>query len=235
MAPPFRGYFKETRRPVYSAALLLPFFLVYHIGTFFLKTTYINGADALILRLLSLLSVNSMFASALVLLACFVVWQFRTGAKWTLDARKLTILFLESACFALLLFFSFGWLSTHMAFAMPSGPGPGRLQKLVLYCGAGVYEELVFRGFLLGGLMLLLTRGAGWKKGKAAVVAVITGAMVFAGFHYIGPAADSFSLGSFLQRTLGGLYFSVLFVTRGFGVTAAAHALYDILVGLILA
>jgi hypothetical protein len=234
MAPLVRGYLKETRRPVYSAALLLPFFLVYHVGTLFLKTTYINGADALIIRLLSLFSVNSMFASAVVLLVCFVVWQFRTGSKWTLDTRKLALMFLESVCFAMILFFTFGWLSTHLSFASPV-TSAGRLQRLVLYCGAGVYEELVFRGFLLGVLMLILMRGAGWKRGKAATVSVITGSLVFAAFHYIGPAADTFSVGSFLQRTMGGLYFSALFVGRGFGVTAASHALYDILVGLILA
>ncbi len=235
MARAFRGYLKETRRPAYSAALLLPFFLIYHIGTFFLRTTYINGADALIIRLLSLLSVHSMFASALVLLACFVVWQVRTGAKWTIDTRKLALLFLESAAFALLLFVSVGWLWSQVGMAVPAVSVAGKLQKLILYCGAGVYEELVFRGFLLSALMLLLTRSTGWRERKTAVLAVATAALVFAVFHYVGPAADSFSLAGFLQRTLGGLYFSVLFVTRGFGVTAASHALYDILVGLILA
>ena len=44
-----RKYLKETRRPVYSAALILPFFLIYHAGTFFFRSTYINGADALII------------------------------------------------------------------------------------------------------------------------------------------------------------------------------------------
>jgi membrane protease YdiL (CAAX protease family) len=64
----------------------------------------------------------------------------------------------------------------------------------------------------------------------SAFWAAIISALLFSLFHYIGPAGDSFSLGSFLQRTLGGLYFSILFVTRGFGVTAASHALYDMLV-----
>jgi hypothetical protein len=37
---------------------------------------------------------------------------------------------------------------------------------------------------------------------------------------------------SFVFRTLAGGFFAMLFVYRGFGVTAAAHAGYDILVGL---
>jgi membrane protease YdiL (CAAX protease family) len=235
MASRFRGYFKETRRPVYSAALVLPFFLVYHIGTVFLETTYINGADALIIRLLSLFSVRSMFASAVVLLLFFVFWQVRSRAKWKIDSAKLTFLFVESIFFALLLYIGFGWLPVRLGFSAAAGEAPGALQQLVLYCGAGIYEELVFRGFLLGTLILLLTRLLNWKRTRASITAAVAGSLLFALFHYVGPAADAFTADSFLQRTLGGLYFSALFVTRGFGVTASSHALYDILIGLMLA
>ena len=82
----FRGYLKETRRPVYSAALILPFLCIYHAGTLVLHTTYINGADALIIRILSLFSVHSMLGSALVLVICFSVWQLRTRASWSIKA-----------------------------------------------------------------------------------------------------------------------------------------------------
>jgi membrane protease YdiL (CAAX protease family) len=234
MSSALRRYLGETRRPIYSAALVFPFFLIYHTGTLLLHTTYINGADALIIRLLSALSVHSVFASALVLIASFVIWQLQTGASWKIDPGKLTILFLESVFFALLLFYGFGWLSVHFSRPAGSAATSGPLTRLVLYCGAGIYEELVFRGFLLSTLMLVLTRVLRFQSRKAAVVAVILGSLLFAAFHYIGAGSDSLSLSSFLQRTLGGLYFSLLFVSRGFGVTAASHALYDILVGLIL-
>ena len=73
------------------------------------------------------------------------------------------------------------------------------------------------------------------KRVPAAIAATMLAALIFSSFHYIGATGDPFSLVSFLQRTFGGLFFSALFVTRGFGVTAASHALYDILVGLLLA
>ena len=232
MAAKLQGYLKETRKPIYAAVLLLPFFLIYHAGTFFLKTTYINGADALIIRMLSALSVHSIFASALVLLGCFVIWQLRTRASWKVDSGKIILMFLESLAFALLLFFVFGWLSVHLSRASGAG-SRGPLEKLVLYCGAGIYEELVFRGFLLGALLLLFSRLFGFGKTAAAIWATIAGALLFALFHYVGRGADTFTLVSFGQRAMGGLYFSILFVTRGFGVTAASHALYDIVVGLV--
>ncbi len=235
MSSAWAVYFRETRRPVYSAALLLPFFVTYHAGTLVLRTTYVNGADALIMRILSALSVHSVFASALVLVACFVVWQLRTRASWKVDPNRLLFLFGESMLFAGLLFVAFGWISTHLAAAESRAGMGGPIARLVLYCGAGIYEELLFRGFLLGFLMILLSRAMHLSKVPASVYAALLAALLFSLFHYIGPAGDTFTTAGFIQRFLGGLYFSVLFVTRGFGVTAASHAFYDILVGIIAA
>jgi membrane protease YdiL (CAAX protease family) len=229
----FQQYLKETRRPIYSAALVLPFFLIYHVGTLFSRSTFINGADALIIRLLGALSVHSMFASALVLLACFIVWQLRTRASWDISSGKLLILFGESLFFALLMFSIFAYLPLLQSRAAARAAPPGALEKLVLYCGAGIYEELVFRGFLLGSLIRISTRLLRLDKTPAAVWSSLFAALLFSMFHYLGPAGDHFSWGSFVQRTWGGLYFSALFVTRGFGVTAATHAFYDMLVSLL--
>ncbi len=228
-----RKYLKETRRPIYSAALVLPFFLIYHVGSLFLKSTYINGADALIIRLLSVLSVHSMFASALVLLACFIVWQVRTRASWNINSRRLLLLFGESLLFAVLLFTLFSYFPVLHSRATAGARMPGGIEKLVLFCGAGIYEELVFRGFLLGLLLLASTRLLRMKKTSAALFSALLAALLFSLFHYVGPSGDRFSWGTFLQRTWGGLYFSALFVTRGFGVTAASHAFYDMLVGIL--
>jgi membrane protease YdiL (CAAX protease family) len=225
-----KGYLKETRRPVYSAALILPFLCVYHLGTVVFHTTYINGADALIIRILSALSVHSMLGSLLVLLACFTIWQLRTRASWKIKSGKFLFTFLESICFALLLLCAFGWLNTH--FSMAVGEKRGSIADLVLYCGAGIYEELLFRGFLLG-ILLAGFRRLFASQTTAIITATLLGALLFSAFHYIGPAADAFTLSGFIQRMLAGLYFSALFVWRGFGITAASHAIYDIFVGII--
>ncbi len=228
-----KGYLKETRRPIYSAALILPFLCIYHVGTVILHTTYINGADALIIRILSSLSVHSMFASALVLAAFFTIWQLRTRASWKIRWGTLLFSFLESLCFALILLFAFGWMTTHLSLAMSARRSA--IANIVLYCGAGIYEELVFRAFLLGILVAVFRLLFHVTGSAAAASAAILGALLFSLFHYIGPTGDLFSFGSFIQRTLAGLFFAVLYVTRGFGITAASHAIYDILVGVILA
>jgi hypothetical protein len=228
-----RGYLKETRRPIYSAALVLPFLCIYHTGTILLRTTYINGADALIIRILSSLSVHSMFGSALVLACAFTIWQLKTRASWKIRFGVLLFSLAESLCFAMVLFFAIGWTTSHLS--VPGGGSMSALAKMILYCGAGVYEELVFRAFLLSALIAGLGLVFNLKKGPAAAVAAIVGSLLFALFHYIGPSGDHFSLGSFTQRSVAGLFFSVVYLARGFGITAASHAIYDILVGVVLA
>ena len=65
-------------------------------------------------------------------------------------------------------------------------------------------------------------------------MALLATSLLFSAAHYVGPAADTFSLFSFTFRLLAGLFFAVLFVIRGFGVTAGCHAAYDVLVGVLL-
>jgi hypothetical protein len=105
----------------------------------------------------------------------------------------------------------------------------GPLARLTLSLGAGLYEELLFRvvivALLANGLRLL-----GLGRIGAGIVAAIVGALLFSAFHYVGPFGEPLRLESFVFRTLAGLAFSGLYLTRGFGITAWTHALYDVAV-----
>jgi hypothetical protein len=226
-------YFEETRRPIYSLILVLPFLLIYEFGVWFFRSDVINGGDALIQRLLGALSVHTAFAGVLVLLICFIVWQVKTKASWKVDSDKVGFLFLESVLFAELLFHLMIWIASSSTTASVPAEAQRGLMELVLYCGAGVYEELVFRVLLLSLLMLILTKLLHMDEFQAAIWAVVVGAVLFSLFHYIGALGDEWQLNGFIQRAFAGLYFSVLFVTRNFGVACATHALYDVRVGLI--
>ena len=67
----------------------------------------------------------------------------------------------------------------------------------------------------------------------AATVSVVVSALIFSGFHYVGALGDTFTVASFTFRAIAGVAFSVLYVTRGFGVTAWTHALYDLGISLL--
>lgn len=228
----FRHYLEETRKPVYSLLLVLPFLLIYQLGLWFFQSKVINGGDAIIKRLLGLVSVNTAFAGVLVLLVCFVVWQIKSKANWKVESDKVGWLFVESILFAELLFHLMGWISQSATACVPSAPAHGLLE-LSLYCGAGVYEELVFRVLLLSLLMLVFVKLFHMPEFHAAIWAVVVGAILFSIFHYIGPHGEPWNVNGFIQRAFAGMYFAVLFVTRNFGVACAAHALYDVRVGLV--
>jgi hypothetical protein len=102
--------------------------------------------------------------------------------------------------------------------------------KVMLALGAGVYEELLFRVILVSAIAFIAQRVLQWRTAVAATLAVVLSALVFAAFHYIGPYGDPLRLDSFVFRFIGGLAFSTLYVTRGFGVTAWTHSLYDLIV-----
>jgi membrane protease YdiL (CAAX protease family) len=110
------------------------------------------------------------------------------------------------------------------------------LANLVISIGAGIYEELVFRLILMGLLIMLLEDVIKLKTSPAIIIAVILSAVLFAAHHYIGVEGghiarlkDELTAGSFLFRTLAGIYFAAVFWYRGYGVSAGAHAAYNIL------
>ena len=263
------GYFQESRQPIYSAALVLPFLLAYEIGLIVLRSDLINGGQAILKQLgapiVRSLGVSGSLVSIVFIAAAFVIWQVRSDGKWKIQPPVLIAMFMESFFFALLLFLVLRVFvhyvaddpspprkhsmvhqsisnATPPALAAERMPVPcatrssaesgTELRDFVLYCGAGVYEELVFRVMLLGLLMLVLTQMMHMEHAYAAAWSVAIGAIIFSAYHHIGASGDKFELNVFLQRLIAGLYFSALYYNRSFGIAAASHALYDILVGL---
>jgi membrane protease YdiL (CAAX protease family) len=66
------------------------------------------------------------------------------------------------------------------------------------------------------------------RKWLSNLLMVSASAVLFSLYHYLG--AETFQLQSFVFRTVAGVYFGVLFLTRGFGITAGCHIFYDIIV-----
>jgi membrane protease YdiL (CAAX protease family) len=103
-----------------------------------------------------------------------------------------------------------------------------RLKEAVGLLGAGIYEELLFRLILLS-LTAWALRRAGVTPRVAMIAAAILTSLLFAAAHNIGPYGELLQARSFLFRVLAGLFFTVVFLYRGFGIAAGSHAAYDIL------
>jgi membrane protease YdiL (CAAX protease family) len=106
-----------------------------------------------------------------------------------------------------------------------------KIKEAMGFLGAGIYEELLFRLILITAAVWLIGLWLPDKR-KIAVLAVIASSLLFAAAHYVGAAGDEFGWFSFSFRFFAGVFFALLFLYRGFGITAGSHALYDIIVGI---
>src|SRR5437016_9027925 len=98
----------------------------------------------------------------------------------------------------------------------------------MLSLGSGIFAAPFFRFLLVGLYASATTTLLGVRPLVAGVVATVLGALIFSAFHYIGPYGDRLEVYSFVFRTIAGLFFSGLYLLRGFGITAWTHALYDV-------
>jgi membrane protease YdiL (CAAX protease family) len=217
-----------------SLVLTLPVFLVYHVGIVFMDLR--NGADFVTGNLIQLLdlSVWGYLGVTFAVAACLVGTVVVLRKKGELHLRALGPVVLESVGWAALMWLLVGWATARIVphawvDLQIGGRTLGPLERLVMSAGAGFYEELVFRVGLFGGLAHFFSR-QGVPAVRGGLAAAFVSALLFSAVHYLGSLGDAFSLGSFVFRTLSGLYLCALFRFRGFAVAVYAHALYDVAV-----
>lgn len=235
MSPSLKTYLAETRDPYTNAILVLPLFVAYQIGI--LATGGVrNGVDFMTDYLFALagndygvyIAIN--FGLVLALGVALIVLR-KSGDfdasvwPWVIVESTVYGAFLGTAVVTIMQQFGLGEL-----LASGAAGQLGTFDKLVLSIGAGLYEELVFRLFLMGGLYLAVRRFTESSKWFAATVGVLLSSLAFSGIHYVGSMADTFALGSFLFRFLAGILLAVIFYLRGFAIAVYTHAIYDIFV-----
>ncbi len=240
-----RGYFAASRAPRYSLLFALPLLVAYEALAATLpdvsRTGLRNGADVLLQQLFVLLAGRHgplVFWTVLILVSLALVLRDARRHRGDLSARVFAGMLAESAALAVACGVVVGTVTTRLLGALAFQAGPldalGWPTRLMLSLGAGLYEELLFRVLLVALLAWTARRLFGWRPLAAGIFAVVIGAFVFSGFHYIGPYGDQFALFSFTYRMIAGLFFSALYLLRGFGITAWTHALYDVIVLLVV-
>jgi membrane protease YdiL (CAAX protease family) len=234
-------YFAESRSPRYAILFAAPLWLGYETLAWLLSSPGAagvrNGADVLLKApFVQLGGYRGVIGFELLLLlvgAWFVArdWRRHPGP---LKAGVFALMLAEAIGLALIVGVVLRYATAALLhyFVLANPASLGTPTQLMVSLGAGIYEELLFRVILVGGLSWLGSRALGWSPRGAAIFAVILSALLFSSFHYIGDYGDTLRLSSFLFRFLAGLVFSTLYVLRGFGITAWTHALYDVVVTL---
>ena len=213
-----------------SAVLVFPLFLIYQIGI--LSGRGQNGVDFLTRALIELgqRDVTNYLIAMSVLLVVYAAVLVLLRRRGSFSPQAFGPMLLESSIYALV-------MGSVILFVMKSFLGvlPGLfigvrnpIDVIVISAGAGFHEELIFRVILMGGLAWLLTGLTGKKR--AWLIALVASSVLFSIAHHIGPAGEAFTFSAFVSRTLAGVFFAIVYQTRGFAVAAWTHALYDVYV-----
>src|SRR6266550_5244078 len=228
-----RTYFQASRAPRYSLLFALPLLIFYQV----LAALAPAGPGGI------LESVFIWLAGAWgprLFMVCLIgagAWLIARDVRAHRDLSPALVggMLLETVVLSLV----FGVVVGGLTAALLGTPPPpmtvgftdqlSRWTMLMLSLGAGIYEELLFRVVLVGLLAWGANKLLGWRPLFAGIAATVLGALIFSAFHYIGPLGDRFDVYSFVFRTIAGLFFSGLYLLRGFGITAWTHALYDVL------
>jgi len=226
-------YLKATRAPSYSLLFLLPLLVAYEGLALLINVHHTievrNGADVILQEFLRVLNVDNL-PLAIVLVTIVIVGALATHMRvgTRLEPQYFPAMFLESCVWALVL----GSVSRRLVGIFLSSPSvpitDGLWTKIMLYLGAGVYEELVFRVLLVSLFLYALRHSVGLGSTCASLLAMIFASLLFSGFHHVGVLGEPFEVPVFMFRFFAGLVLSALYVTRGFGITAWAHSLYDL-------
>ena len=217
-------YSNESVRPLVMLAFLVPFVLIHEVGVRLYHTEV--AAFTIISRLMANVGLYGRGVPPLLLILTLLAWHLWRRDRWSVSARVLAGMAGESLLFAFPLFGISYLCHSFLPLVVANRHGLGSMWALSL--GAGVYEELVFRLYLCT-LLSLIAQSVFALKGMACTVTVVVVCSVlFSLYHYMGE--EHFTLFGFVFRALAGGYFAALLAVRGYGITAGAHAFYDVIV-----
>ena len=238
------GYITATTRPLNCLVFLLPILVVHQIGIIVYGAPSLDGSRQINAALGIFRAILSLFGSTvplyllgLIVVLILLIWHLAKGYPWKVRARTILGMAVESFLFAWPVWVLCNLIITGSSAAASSEilmtPSTGQMNSLpsqaVLLIGAGIYEELLFRLTLIAIIALLLTKIGNLSKEYALLFAAIASAALFGVYHFHF-MRDAFDWPRFAFYFLGGVYFTGLYILRGFGITVGAHMLYNLIV-----
>ena len=249
-----KEYLKMTRSGTYGFIMAIPLFLGYEICMMITENQGVAISSAILFqKLLYMMGLSgpSLYIGLAVLLivsgAVIIFNERKDNIK--LKPKYFGLMMLESLIYLPVFIFVVGTLTKQITAKLsamaPLADGSGGADiwsKIGLSLGAGVYEELVFRVILIGGIFVISNwvlvslldfeekKGFFNSKVIAWFIAANIGSLIFSYVHYIGSLGDDFTVVSFIFRYIAGLVLFALYRLRGFGIAAWTHAIYDIAV-----
>jgi membrane protease YdiL (CAAX protease family) len=232
------GYRKATSHPLPCLLFVLPLLAGYEGGVLWLggpkPDALRNGADAWVRWALEEFGLRGMAWVPPALIAGFFLgWSMLRRQERPTDLLGLVCgMTLESVVFAVGLY-ALGKHFLPLLDRQAVVPAADAVRQAVTFVGAGVYEEVLFRLLLLTAIRAVVGM-VGLPGIPGSILALLASSVLFSLAHHAGPFGQAFELKVFVFRMLAGTYFGIIYLLRGFGVTAGTHACYDVMVGVAL-
>lgn len=224
-------YAWHSRLPLTVLLFLGPMIVLYEVGTAYYASDWMYRTETRVLafslmrQFMYIFGLPSRWMPGLAVMFILFFWHLARGDPWRWRFGTAGAMLLESAMLA---FPILAWSRIQGSiFPLYAGEGLWR-GGLVLSLGAGIYEEAIFRlvAFTVADIVLIdLLR---MPRRPAYVMIILGTSTLFAAYHHWSPQSVAFAWPDFVFRTISGIYFGMLFLWRGFGVTAGTHVAYDI-------
>ncbi|MBK7405493.1 MAG: CPBP family intramembrane metalloprotease [Phycisphaerales bacterium] len=236
------GYLQISQRPLHILLFLAPFLAAYEIGA----VVYLSGpggqartiaAWGMLARFFEAFGAAGLHLPAALLVTVLLVRHVLRRDPWTIEPLTLIGMAMEACLWTIPL------TIVAMLLAGQQSPAPAVIQtpdaggilslpwqaRLTISSGAGLYEELLFRMIGIAACHALLVDVLKLPNRAGAVLSVVIPAVAFALYHRLpaGGGADYWTAATFYA--LSGVFFGAIYLTRGFGIVVATHALYDVL------
>ena len=223
-------YFVRSRQPLHALMLLLPLIVAYEFGAFWYANESIGrrlAARAWVQRFLEMFGAAGEYLPGLAVVVVLVALHFSQRRRWHFQPGLYAAMALESLALATPLLLFSRLTGPHNAILAAGTASSGSWPAWMIFSlGAGLYEELVFRMFLIAAVHFLLVDLLRVAHRTGATAAVLLSALLFALAHF--HRDNPFTLPAFAFYFISGFYFALIYLLRGFGIVVATHALYDI-------
>ncbi len=235
--PSQRGYFGLSASPLHVLVFLIPVIIAAEMGTLGLANEGIGAqlaAHRMLVRFFDLFGVVGLHLPALAIAVTLLVQHVLSKDRWKIEPIVPAAMVVESAFLTGPLLILVLILQQPVAEALAATVNEaGTLSPrsgILLALGAGLYEEVLFRLVIITGIHFVAADLFRIPDSGAKFIAVVASAVLFALHHDTTGPDGAIQIRLFAFYVLAGLYFGLLFLTRGLGIAVGVHAIYDLLV-----
>ncbi len=218
---------------MYNLIFVLPLLGLYEIGLMLISRDDLpnlrNAADVLMRQMMMQFGLIGLYGFGLLFIIGFSLVYFLQKNSWShiqIHGNYFIFMLIESIVWAGVLYY---FMQIVQSPFLMNPNTRNIIQQVVLSIGAGIYEEFIFRVLLITGLMSVLHFIFQWNISLRRMGAIVGAAALFSLFHFIGILGEDPTISLFIIRFLAGIFLGVLYTVRGFGITACAHGVYDLI------